>query len=74
MTQKEVVQMKFMKDEKEVDVEPTVKIDLSAVFSRTEKDAALERANRVAGRILLASFWWLAGVISCWWLFQWANS
>jgi len=54
--------------------ESTVKVDLSSVLDKSGKEAEIEKASRIAGRVLSACFWWFSGVVSCWWLFQWGNS
>jgi len=48
---------------------------LASVLEAAEKKAAaIERINSIALAMLKAGLWWVAGFISCWFLFQWVTS
>jgi len=65
--------MKFPKNETTQEVDPTVKVDLSTILEQAEKEAALERANRIAGRILFPVIWMAIGFGGCLWLVALVN-
>jgi len=65
--------MKFPKNETTQEVDPTVKVDLSTILEQAEKETALERANRIAGRILFPVIWMAIGFGGCLWLVALVN-